>query len=114
LQQNGIDVNAIDNEKTTPLHIAVKNNKKEAVELLLEKETINITLSDTKQLTPLDIAVQQSSAEITLLLLRKIKEKGLKISDATYEKINQKSNLRSNDEILGLANKLKQNAIPAN
>jgi hypothetical protein len=81
---------------------------------LLEKETINITLSDAKQLTPLDIAVQQSSAEITLLLLRKIKGKELKISNETYEKIKQKPNLCSNDEILNIANELKQNVTPAN
>jgi ankyrin repeat protein len=107
LQQNGINVNAFDNEKKTPLHIAVENSNKEAAELLLEKEAIDVTLLDEQQLTPLDEAIQRPNTEIILLLLKKIEEKGLKISDATYEKINQKPNLRDNREIFNLANKLK-------
>jgi ankyrin repeat protein len=123
LQQDEINVNAVDNKKKTPLHIAAENNNKDAAELLLKKKTIDVAVLDVQQLTPLDTAIQlpllnaatqqSKNTEITLLLLKKIKEKGLKISDATCEKIKQKPNLCGNDEILGLANELKQNTAPA-
>jgi ankyrin repeat protein len=112
LQQNKINVNAVSSTKKTPLHIAVGNSKKEATELLLEKETIDVTLLDEQQLTPLDEAIQRPNTDIILLLLRKIKEKELKIPNETYEKIKQKPNLCGNNEILGLANELKQNTVP--
>jgi ankyrin repeat protein len=121
LQQDKVNVDAVDNKKKTPLHIAAESNNKEAAELLLKKKAIDIASLDAQQLTPLDTAIQlpvldgatqQSNTEITLLLLKKMKEKGLKISDVIYEKINQKPNFHNNGEIHHLANELKQNTVP--
>ncbi|TDG95729.1 ankyrin repeat domain-containing protein [Cardinium endosymbiont of Culicoides punctatus] len=60
----------INNEQDTLLHMAVKQGKKDTVEILLSIESINTDLTDKQRNTPLHIAAGKDNIEIIRILLK--------------------------------------------
>lgn len=65
----GINVNAIDFKRKTPLHYAVKNVNLEIVKALIMNANVNINIPDNKGNTALIVAVKYGFLDIIHFLL---------------------------------------------
>ncbi|KZS85989.1 hypothetical protein B4U45_28765 [Mycobacterium persicum] len=85
----GADVNAIDDEGSTPLHFATKGESEEAVRLLLDAGA-DVNAKNTKGETPLYNAVRNTTPA-ALHIMRLLRERG---ADPTIETANGSTALR--------------------
>jgi len=69
LLQSGIDVDARDDSKRTPLWIAAKNSQKEMVRFLISKGA-DVNAKDTYNVAPMLAASEEGNSEIFKLLVR--------------------------------------------
>lgn len=67
--KNGCLINAQNNHKETPLHIAVENNSHRTVSLLLAKDSINVNAADSCDDTALHVAARYDCDEIAHLIV---------------------------------------------
>ncbi|BBM81852.1 glutaminase A [Candidatus Uabimicrobium amorphum] len=67
LEVRGIDLNGMDYDKRTPLHLAAAEGRKNIVEYLIKRE-VNINVQDRWGGTPLDDAIHHNHEEIVALL----------------------------------------------
>jgi ankyrin repeat protein len=70
LLENNVDVNARCKTKETPLHFAVKHDKKSIARLLLDAQA-DANAKDSAEDTPLHIAGRDSNCDLVSLLLKK-------------------------------------------
>ena len=67
----GVDINARDQNGSTPLHWAARYGQKQVVELLINKGA-DVDAKDNSGSTPLDRAIQGNHADITDLLRQRV------------------------------------------
>jgi uncharacterized membrane protein YgcG len=70
LLSQGTDINLLNLNRTTPLHIAILNRKKEIAELLVNNDA-NLNKTNKRGLTPLHVASTTGQKEIVELLISK-------------------------------------------
>ncbi|WP_300721395.1 ankyrin repeat domain-containing protein, partial [uncultured Brachyspira sp.] len=68
-QQKNININAIDINMKTLLHLAIEKNNMEMVQLLLSQPGIDINAEDSRGYTPLHLAIEKNNREMVQLLL---------------------------------------------
>lgn len=68
LLDHGVDVNAVNHQGETALHLAIRNRQKTLTQLLLARGA-DVTLKDGKQAAPLELASKSGSKEIAHMLL---------------------------------------------
>ncbi|KAL7266669.1 hypothetical protein RUND412_010779 [Rhizina undulata] len=66
----GVDLNAGDNHRSTPLHIAVREGNEDVVQLLLGQEGVHLNAKDKTGITPLRVAVDRGNEAVFQLLLQ--------------------------------------------
>ena len=105
LKYKEIDVNAVDKEGKTLLHLAIQTNKPELVEVLLSHKSINpniaITSPTYEGYTPLHFAAMYSNVECLNLLLacQKIDPSLKTKTDLTALSIAEQSKSNKRDEL---------------
>ncbi|WP_264686539.1 ankyrin repeat domain-containing protein [Wolbachia endosymbiont (group B) of Rhopobota naevana] len=67
LDKNASGINDVNNNGSTPLHLAIQGNKPSTVKLLLNKGA-NINAKDKDGKTPLDLAVQEGYTDIVQII----------------------------------------------
>ena len=72
LLEHGVDIDALDNDHATSLHLASRDGCAKAVQLLLEHGA-NVHLEDKEGKTPFQIASEAGQTNITQLLLEHLK-----------------------------------------
>ncbi|KAJ5365298.1 hypothetical protein N7517_008184 [Penicillium concentricum] len=70
LLRRGGDVNAVDGQRRTALHLAASNGHREAAELLLNQKSIDLAALDQRNGTPLHAAAMGGHLAVVDLLLR--------------------------------------------
>ncbi|KAJ5500674.1 hypothetical protein N7453_009725, partial [Penicillium expansum] len=70
LLRRGGDVNAVDGQRRTALHLAASNGHREATEILLNHKSIDLTALDQRNGTPLHAAAMGGHLAVVDLLLR--------------------------------------------
>jgi ankyrin repeat protein len=68
LSRDKVDVNAVNQERNTPLHFAVDQGSMEIVKMLVEREDIKLGETNRRFLTPLDKATQLGQTEVAEFL----------------------------------------------
>src|SRR3954469_22650207 len=67
----GIDINSINSDGDTPLHIAVSNVDVKMIRTLLASNLVQLNSKDSKGRTPLFLAVSLKQLEVITILLSK-------------------------------------------
>ncbi len=88
LSEPGIDINAEDCWKDTPLHLALRMKDKDIIGILLSRSDININAINDCEETPLHLALRMKNRDIIRFLYSKIKDKKLEIDQNLDKKIN--------------------------
>lgn len=64
------DVNAMDNNGNTPLHLAIKSKNIIIIKLLVEAAGLKINAKNHRRITPLHLAVESKNEEVLKILLK--------------------------------------------
>ncbi len=104
LLDNGADVNAVGQDKKTPLHWAAAHGRKDAVDALLKVKGIDVNAKDQGGKTPLHFAAESGYQQVVQALL----DKG---ADVNIKDKNEKTplNLAKAEEIKTLLQNAEKN-----
>jgi rabankyrin-5 len=72
LVKNGANLNPLNNENLTPLHVAIKNKQEEIIKVLLEQPSIDLKIRDKNGNTPFALTLAVRNHKVAQRILEKM------------------------------------------